>query len=152
MPDDILLDYASTKATIANFTKALAKLAIKQGVRVNAVAPGPVWTPLIPATMPAAQVKAFGSDTLFKRTSTTEGPSLRMVVSACRRRACRRATPAVRRRGVTRAWVFLCARSNEGRKVHTGAKKRSTLRKEGCPVASGEDCGGAFGAGGKAGS
>lgn len=66
-PDDILLDYASTKATIANFTKSLAKLAIKQGVRVNGVAPGPVWTPLIPATMPAEQVKSFGSDTLFKR-------------------------------------------------------------------------------------
>lgn len=66
-PSDVLLDYASTKSAIIAFTKALAKLAIKQGVRVNAVAPGPVWTPLIPSTMPAEKVKDFGKDTLFGR-------------------------------------------------------------------------------------
>jgi hypothetical protein len=52
-PSEQLVAYAATKAAIANMTKSLAKLAGKQGVRVNAVAPGPVWTPLIPATMPA---------------------------------------------------------------------------------------------------
>lgn len=66
-PSDVLLDYASTKSAIIAFTKALAKLAAKQGVRVNAVAPGPVWTPLIPSTMPEEKVKNFGKGTLFGR-------------------------------------------------------------------------------------
>jgi NAD(P)-dependent dehydrogenase (short-subunit alcohol dehydrogenase family) len=50
-PSPSLIAYASTKAAIVSFTRSLASLAIKQGVRVNAVAPGPVWTPLIPSTM-----------------------------------------------------------------------------------------------------
>jgi NAD(P)-dependent dehydrogenase (short-subunit alcohol dehydrogenase family) len=66
-PSPYLLDYASTKCAIVGFTKALAKQVIKQGVRVNAVAPGPVWTPLIPATMPEEQLKKFGSSSLFER-------------------------------------------------------------------------------------
>ena len=55
-----LLDYASTKGAIISFTKGLAQGLITQGIRVNSVAPGPVWTPLIPATMPAEQVAQFG--------------------------------------------------------------------------------------------
>jgi hypothetical protein len=66
-PSPNLLAYASTKAAIVNFTKGLAKQAMQQGVRVNAVAPGPVWTPLIPATMPDEKVKTFGQDTAFGR-------------------------------------------------------------------------------------
>jgi len=66
-PSPELLAYAPTKAAIVNFTKALSKLAMKQGVRVNAVAPGPVWTPLIPATLPAEHVRQFGDDTAFER-------------------------------------------------------------------------------------
>lgn len=66
-PSGGLLAYAPTKAAIINFTKAIAPEAIKQGVRVNAVAPGPVWTPLIPSTMPAEKAKTFGQDTLFER-------------------------------------------------------------------------------------
>ena len=66
-PSPQLLAYAPTKAAIINFTKALSKLAMKGGVRVNAVAPGPVWTPLIPSTLPAEQVRAFGGDTDFER-------------------------------------------------------------------------------------
>ena len=66
-PSAELLPYATTKAAMNGMTKALAKLAIKQGVRVNAVAPGPVWTPFIPGSMPADQVKQFGSSTLFER-------------------------------------------------------------------------------------
>jgi NAD(P)-dependent dehydrogenase (short-subunit alcohol dehydrogenase family) len=66
-PGEQLVAYAATKAAIANMTKSLAKLAGKQGVRVNAVAPGPVWTPLIPSTMPPEKVKSFGENTIFKR-------------------------------------------------------------------------------------
>ena len=56
-----LLDYASTKGAIITFKKGLAQGLISQGIRVNSVAPGPVWTPLIPATMPAEQVPQFGA-------------------------------------------------------------------------------------------
>jgi NAD(P)-dependent dehydrogenase (short-subunit alcohol dehydrogenase family) len=66
-PSPTLLPYAATKAAILNLTKSLSKMAMKQGVRVNAVAPGPVWTPLIPYTMPEESVKSFGSDTAFER-------------------------------------------------------------------------------------
>jgi NAD(P)-dependent dehydrogenase (short-subunit alcohol dehydrogenase family) len=66
-PSPNLLPYAATKAAIVNFTKGLSQIAMKQGVRVNAVAPGPVWTPLIPATMPAEKVKKFGENTSFER-------------------------------------------------------------------------------------
>jgi NAD(P)-dependent dehydrogenase (short-subunit alcohol dehydrogenase family) len=59
-PQPMLLDYASTKAAIVNFTKGLAMEVAQQGIRVNSVAPGPVWTPLIPATMPAEFVSQFG--------------------------------------------------------------------------------------------
>jgi hypothetical protein len=66
-PSPTLLAYAPTKAAIINYTKALAQMVMKQGIRVNAVAPGPVWTPLIPSTMPASTAKMFGKDTLFER-------------------------------------------------------------------------------------
>jgi NAD(P)-dependent dehydrogenase (short-subunit alcohol dehydrogenase family) len=66
-PSPELLDYAPTKAAIIGFTKALSKLVIKQGIRVNAVAPGPVWTPLIPSTMPQEKTQNFGDNTLFER-------------------------------------------------------------------------------------
>jgi NAD(P)-dependent dehydrogenase (short-subunit alcohol dehydrogenase family) len=66
-PSGKLLDYASSKSAIIGFTKALAQLAIESGIRVNAVAPGPVWTPLIPSTFDEENVRTFGQDTLFKR-------------------------------------------------------------------------------------
>jgi NAD(P)-dependent dehydrogenase (short-subunit alcohol dehydrogenase family) len=66
-PSAGLIAYASTKAAIVSFTRALSGFAIKQGVRVNAVAPGPVWTPLIPSTLPEEQTKQFGADTVFGR-------------------------------------------------------------------------------------
>jgi len=66
-PSGGLSPYAATKAAIANFTMSLASLAIEQGVRVNAVAPGPVWTPLIPATFSDDKLRSFGSNTLFGR-------------------------------------------------------------------------------------
>jgi len=66
-PSGQLLHYAATKGAIANMTRTLAEMAIEQGVRVNGVAPGPVWTPLIPSTMPEEKVKQFGMNTFFKR-------------------------------------------------------------------------------------
>ena len=66
-PSGNLLHYAATKGAIANMTRTLAELAIEHGVRVNGVAPGPVWTPLIPSTMPAEKVKKFGENTMLKR-------------------------------------------------------------------------------------
>ncbi|MER2299632.1 SDR family oxidoreductase [Pseudomonas promysalinigenes] len=60
-PSQSLLPYATTKGAIANFTAGLAQLLAKKGIRVNSVAPGPIWTPLIPATMPDEAVQNFGS-------------------------------------------------------------------------------------------
>lgn len=66
-PDSSLLAYASTKGAIITFSKGLAKEAIKQGIRVNVVAPGPVWTPLIPASMPARQTAQHGKQAPMQR-------------------------------------------------------------------------------------
>lgn len=57
-----LVDYAATKGAIVSFTRSLAASLMKRGIRVNGVAPGPVWTPLIPSTFTKAQVARFGSD------------------------------------------------------------------------------------------
>jgi NAD(P)-dependent dehydrogenase (short-subunit alcohol dehydrogenase family) len=62
-PSPELLAYAATKGVITNFTAGLGRLLAKDGIRVNAVAPGPVWTPLIPATMPPDEVANFGANT-----------------------------------------------------------------------------------------
>jgi NAD(P)-dependent dehydrogenase (short-subunit alcohol dehydrogenase family) len=66
-PKPTLLAYATTKGAIANFTAGLAQLLGKKGIRVNSVAPGPIWTPLIPATMPDEAVKTFGEETPLGR-------------------------------------------------------------------------------------
>jgi NAD(P)-dependent dehydrogenase (short-subunit alcohol dehydrogenase family) len=60
MPSPTLAPYAATKAAIANFSASLAQLLGEKGIRVNSVAPGPIWTPLIPSTLPSEQVKSFG--------------------------------------------------------------------------------------------
>ena len=67
MPSPTLAPYAATKAAIANFCASLAGLLGEQGIRVNSVAPGPIWTPLIPSTMPAEKVESFGSNTPLGR-------------------------------------------------------------------------------------
>ncbi|MGB3865440.1 MAG: SDR family oxidoreductase [Xanthobacteraceae bacterium] len=66
-PNPTLLPYATTKGAIHNFTAGLAQLLAEKGIRVNAVAPGPIWTPLIPSTMPPKAVKTFGENTPMKR-------------------------------------------------------------------------------------
>jgi hypothetical protein len=66
-PSPHLLAYATTKGAIQNFTGGLAQLFADKGIRVNAVAPGPVWTPLIPSTMPAEHVAHFGENYPIKR-------------------------------------------------------------------------------------
>ena len=66
-PSPRLLAYATTKGAIANFTAGLGQLLAKQGIRVNAVAPGPIWTPLIPSTMPPEAVENFGKNTPLGR-------------------------------------------------------------------------------------
>ena len=66
-PSDHLLDYAATKAALNNLVVNLAQELGPKGTRVNAVAPGPIWTPLIPATMPREKVEGFGSDTPLGR-------------------------------------------------------------------------------------
>lgn len=67
-----LLDYAATKGAIHAFTKSLAKNLVDRGIRVNCVAPGPVWTPLNPADRPADEVAQFGSDTPYGRPAQPE--------------------------------------------------------------------------------
>jgi NAD(P)-dependent dehydrogenase (short-subunit alcohol dehydrogenase family) len=62
-----LLDYSSTKGAIVAFTRSLAQNLVEKGIRVNAVAPGPIWTPLIPSTFPPEKVATFGGDTPMKR-------------------------------------------------------------------------------------
>jgi hypothetical protein len=66
-PVPTLLAYATTKGAIANFTAGLAQLLADKGIRANSVAPGPIWTPLIPSTMPPDQVESFGSQVPMKR-------------------------------------------------------------------------------------
>ena len=66
-PSPGLLAYATTKGAIANFTAGLGQLLAEKGIRVNCVAPGPIWTPLIPSTMPKEKVEHFGENTPLKR-------------------------------------------------------------------------------------
>ena len=66
-PSPQLLAYATTKGAIQNFTGGLAQLLAEKGIRVNCVAPGPIWTPLIPSTMPPEKVKNFGNQVPMKR-------------------------------------------------------------------------------------
>ncbi|MBR1190101.1 SDR family oxidoreductase [Bradyrhizobium sp. AUGA SZCCT0160] len=67
MPNPILLAYATTKGAIQNFTGGLAQMLAPKGIRANAVAPGPIWTPLIPSTLPEDSVQNFGKQVPLQR-------------------------------------------------------------------------------------
>jgi NAD(P)-dependent dehydrogenase (short-subunit alcohol dehydrogenase family) len=67
-----LLDYSSTKGAIVAFTRSLSQSLAEQGIRVNGVAPGPIWTPLIPSTFPTEKVEQFGADVPLKRAGQPE--------------------------------------------------------------------------------
>ena len=78
-----LIDYASTKGAIVSFTRSLAKSLVEQKIRVNAVAPGPVWTPLIPATLNQKKVETFGSDKPMGRAAEPAEIAPSYVFLAC---------------------------------------------------------------------
>jgi len=67
-----LLDYSSTKGAIASFTRSLSQALAEKGIRVNGIAPGPIWTPLIPSTFPSQEVETFGSDVPLGRPGQPE--------------------------------------------------------------------------------
>jgi len=82
MPSPTLAPYAATKAAIANLSASLAQLLGEKGIRVNSVAPGPIWTSLIPATMPAEKVQNFGDDTPLGRAGQPVEPAPAYVLLA----------------------------------------------------------------------
>lgn len=79
----MLIDYASTKGAIVAFTRSLAQNVVSKGIRVNAVAPGPVWTPLIPATFEEDHVSEFGGNTPMKRAGQPEEVARSYLFLAC---------------------------------------------------------------------
>lgn len=99
-PSPELLAYATTKGAVSNFTAGLAAMLAEKGIRVNAVAPGPIWTPLIPSALPVEKVESFGSDTplgwvgypsLARRALNTRPHMIVALRTRDRREAARRA-------------------------------------------------------------
>lgn len=78
-----LLDYSATKGAIVTFTRSLSQQLVDKGIRVNAVAPGPIWTPLIPASMDDTKVSEFGGTTPMKRAGQPEELAPGYVYLAC---------------------------------------------------------------------
>ena len=78
-----LIDYSSTKGAIISFTRSLSMNLVNRGIRVNAVAPGPIWTPLIPSTFSAEKVAHFGADTPMGRPGQPEELAASYVYLAC---------------------------------------------------------------------
>jgi NAD(P)-dependent dehydrogenase (short-subunit alcohol dehydrogenase family) len=78
-----LVDYASTKGAIVAFTRALSSQLAEKGIRVNAVAPGPIWTPLIPASFPADKVASFGKNVPLGRAGQPNEVAPAFLFLAC---------------------------------------------------------------------
>ncbi len=78
-----MLDYSSTKGAIVAFTRSLSEAVVERGIRVNAVAPGPIWTPLIPASFDAEHVARFGKNTPMKRAGQPNEVAPAYVFLAC---------------------------------------------------------------------
>jgi NAD(P)-dependent dehydrogenase (short-subunit alcohol dehydrogenase family) len=87
-PSPHLLAYATTKGAIQNFTAGLAQMLAEKNIRVNAVAPGPVWTPLTPSTMPAEAVRHFGEQVPMKRPAQPRELAPVYVMGGNPRRRC----------------------------------------------------------------
>lgn len=81
---DVLLDYSATKGAIVAFTRSLSQSVVDRGIRVNGVAPGPIWTPLIPASFPAEQVEEFGKSSPMGRAGQPEEVAPSYVFLAAR--------------------------------------------------------------------
>lgn len=106
-PSPKMVDYAATKAALVNLTQCLATELAERGIRGNSVAPGPIWTPLIPATMPAEKVVGFGKDTPLGRAGHSARPG----------RTARRGGAGVRVLGV--GCEHLCDRRSDRRDRRT---------------------------------
>jgi len=134
-PNPTLLAYATTKGAIQNFTAGLAQLLADKGIRANAVAPGPIWTPLIPSTMSDEAVENFGKQVPMKRpgqhaelaTAYVAGRSVVELRFGCNHRGDWRQTdalkgrsPAVRGRHPRCAWPDVAVNS-------VGEKQESTV-------------------------
>ncbi len=83
MPSATLAPYAATKAAVGNFCASLAQLLGPRGIRFNSVAPGPIWTPLIPSTMPPEKVESFGQNTPLGRPGQPAELAPVFVLLAC---------------------------------------------------------------------
>ncbi len=78
-----LIDYSATKGAIVSFTRSLSANLVDKGIRVNGVAPGPIWTPLIPSSFPASKVKTYGTDVPMKRPGQPVEVAASYVFLAC---------------------------------------------------------------------
>jgi NAD(P)-dependent dehydrogenase (short-subunit alcohol dehydrogenase family) len=81
-PGESLVAYAATKSTLVSMTKTFSELAMKKGIRVNAVAPGPVWTPRVASTKPEEKIKSFGQNTALERAAMPVGQAAVFVFLA----------------------------------------------------------------------